>query len=1844
MLIQIEKPQPPKKRPATSFDANSELYRELTENTDDLICVLSLDLRLTYANPAFNHRLGYTFDELHRADITTIFSAKSLESARHGYERIRKAIHTQADKQIHGTFELELKPKLGGMFWLDVSYRVLHDKRNRPSGFLLIGRDITSRKRMEHALREGEERFRGMFDQAAVGIAEITIDGYPLLVNPKFCEILQYTQQEIPRTNLFAITYADDLPEKLQRVKLLLEGTIETFSIEERYIKKDGNTTWVRLTSRLIRDEGSGIPKYFLAVFEDINEQKENEQALETLYKSGLFLNQLMDSNAIAGRVIGILSERINWSDAGVWLCKEDSEELELAAYNRPGLTEKQTLAEKEKIRALIQTTADGLAGWVIRNGESIHSRDPKANPNYIPILENVATALYVPLKSAERVLGCIYLDHTDLNAFSPSDEQLVKIIAAQATTAIENARLYQDILKASQHRSILYLASQKISLAGIDLEKIYLAIHEAATQLMSLDIFTVTLYDEYRKKFNDVYIFKQGKRADASSAKSEHKLSEYVLRLGSSLLIRDYQADEHPEIGDIVPGNGTTQPRSILAVPIKSSEKVIGVASIQSYQPDKFSLDDQNLMGTLATYAGSAIDNARLFVQTQQRAQELEALVEMTKAMTSTIEMQPLLENILSIARETIPGAEKGTIILSNEDGSTLHIRAASGYQDPQAENLQLNGKDGYAAQVIHSGRPALIKDVHLEAAMKSPPIDEIARVRSAVAAPLIVKGKTIGAICLDNLSRKAAFTEQDLHLLAPFAASAAIAIENARLFEQTKQHAQELLAVSKVSSALRGVFGYKEIITTTLDQILEVLASQNASLVIYDKKLHKNIIEEARGDWSHTNGLILEEGEGIIGLVTTTRKPYNSETTKTRRKPVQAKIGNKDQAAIGIPLIAQDEIIGSIWVGRDPLGKKKRPFSSEEISLLTSIADITANALHRVALFQQTAQQADQMETISRLGFGLAEAADLPEMYREFTATVDKLFANLDEITVYIAGSQDNFLACVCNYRAGNFEGVDGIPKISLTKPGKRNIGLQAFETRHPVIVNLPKRVKRNHGSSNAQTKGSVLWAPLVVNSDVIGVIRVKGKQQRRFVENDAQILTVAANTAAVEIQNAQLLEDARQRAQQLVHINELGRTLAETLEVGQVYERLAAIALDLLPASATLIISRYDARNQMISAVYSIQDGKTFDVSGLPRIPLLPPGKGAQSEAIHTARPFLIKDLMAYYREKHIKYHLTGESGPLTKSAIYVPMVAHGTVIGVLQLQSYQKDAYSQPDAELLGLVANTAAVAIENAGLYEQTRQHSEQLARLNEFGRELAKTLSPEAVYQTAYLYANQFLDCPGFEIDLIDEAHKRIWPVFILSNGKTVDAARIPPVRYDVEGDARAQAIATAQPVVINNPAGIKQTSDSADELHTPPMQSALYYAPMVVEGKTIGLIEFHSFSSEAYDEEKLAMANTIANQVGLSIQNARLFNQIERQIEQLSSLRNIDAAINSNTDLESTLKIILGHVKSQLHVDAAAILLLDEKDITIKYKSGIGFRTNEIKQDQVHIGIGIAGQAVLEHKTVVSDNVHINPNFARKKLVALEGFCGYASTPLVSKGKLKGILEVFHRSSLKADVEWTAFFETMANEATIAIDNAYLLTELQRSNQELTMAYEATIEGWAQALELRDAETEGHSRRVVKMTLDLAVRMGIQGRDLVHIRHGGLLHDIGKMGVPDQILHKPGPLTEEEWSIMRQHPTLAYQLLSQVPYLTPALEIPYCHHEKWDGSGYPRGLKGEQIPFSARIFAIVDVYDALTNDRPYRKAMKKDEVLTYLRAQSGKHFDPSIVEPFIEMVTEPSE
>ena len=416
-----------------------------------------------------------------------------------------------------------------------------------------------------------------------------------------------------------------------------------------------------------------------------------------------------------------------------------------------------------------------------------------------------------------------------------------------------------------------------------------------------------------------------------------------------------------------------------------------------------------------------------------------------------------------------------------------------------------------------------------------------------------------------------------------------------------------------------------------------------------------------------------------------------------------------------------------------------------------------------------------------------------------------------------------------------------------------------------------------------------------------------------------------------------------------------------------------------------------------------------------------------------------------------------------------------------------------------------------------------------------------------------------------------------------------------------------------------------------------------LICAPLKSNAETIGAILVGR--AEKFDEDDLRLLSTIGEMAANAVQRATLYEETQRRLQHLNALHTIDMAIAGSTEIKGTLSIVLEQIVNQLGIDAANILVYQANSMDLRHAVRRGFQHTMIWDGEMRIGKGLAGKIVRErcqvfHPDLVKASVSQDPRFETWQQ---EGFVSYFGLPLIAKGEVKGVLELFHRNWLNPNDEWMNYLDILAGQTAIAIDNSSLFEGLQRANLELILAYDTTLEGWAKALELRDKETQGHSQRVTELTVRLARKIGIDEETLVHVRRGALLHDIGKMGIPDSILQKPGSLDEDEWEIMRLHPVYAYELLSKIDFLKSALDIPYHHHERWDGNGYPLRLKGEEIPLAARAFTLVDVWDALRSERPYRKPWPDEKVIAYLRENAGIKFDPRLVDLFLELVEAPA-
>jgi|GEM_PF-3522619 len=485
---------------------------------------------------------------------------------------------------------------------------------------------------------------------------------------------------------------------------------------------------------------------------------------------------------------------------------------------------------------------------------------------------------------------------------------------------------------------------------------------------------------------------------------------------------------------------------------------------------------------------------------------------------------------------------------------------------------------------------------------------------------------------------------------------------------------------------------------------------------------------------------------------------------------------------------------------------------------------------------------------------------------------------------------------------------------------------------------------------------------------------------------------------------------------------------------------------------------------------------------------------------------------------------------------------------------------------------------------------------------------------------------------------------KRVWQLHPSYRGVSAEKMN---QQYPFEVGISGKAAETGEILKIGDIRNYPQYMEG-----TPGILSELS-VPILLNGAVYGLVNAESRQLDAFSEQDERLLTIIADSLGTAVEKIRLLNTEKERLRESEILRAASIALTGPLDLKSRLETILDYLAMIVPYDSASIALGDQDELEIVCGRGLPEGYNLIGKRFRHTDKKVT--PITMQKPLIFADAWLESDFERWE--GTDYIRGWIGVPLVAYHRVIGFISLDSRTVGAFSEHQGELALTFANQAAMAIENARLyeaeqrrrmenarlLDDLQLSNLELSLAYDFTLEGWGRALEMRDKETHGHTRRVTELTLELARKMKIPESQTTAIRRGVLLHDIGKMGVSDAILRKPGPLSPEEWIEMRKHPQYAYDLIYPIAYLRSSIDIPYCHHEKWDGSGYPRGLKGEEIPLVARIFSVIDVWDAVTHDRTYLNAWSQEEAIAYIRSESGAFFDPKVVEAFLEMIEESS-
>ena len=1130
-----------------------------------------------------------------------------------------------------------------------------------------------------------------------------------------------------------------------------------------------------------------------------------------------------------------------------------------------------------------------------------------------------------------------------------------------------------------------------------------------------------------------------------------------------------------------------------------------------------------------------------------RRRAEALQAAVyQISESANKAVSLEELYESVHSIIGQVMP-AQNFYIALYDEASDLLSFPYYVDEVDGSASIPATPPGRGMTEYILRTGTPLLSDAANFEELARMGEVELVGPPSPIwIGAPLIVEGRTIGVIALQDYHNPDVFSERELRMLEFVSGQVAKAIERTRLYEGVQRSNRILSALQEATLPLIKQTELSEVLQEILKQAIELFETTDGYIYLLKPDESEIVLSMGIGPSSQYIGTRLKIGEGLAGKAWETGKPVSVDDYDSWPGKLRIFFDDlKFHASAAVPLMAKSKIMGVLGIGDVT---PDRRFDQEDLELLTRFAELAAIAIENARLYTLS-QQELQERKIAEEAMREAEAK-----YRTVVEHISAITytALLDEAKTLLYVSPQ--IETLLGYTPEEYLADPGAWKKTIHPQDRERVLTEAnrfYETGEPLATDY-RSVARN---------GRIVW----FHDEA--VIFEDRSTHKRFIQGIKVDITQRVEAEA--LQNAiYRISDA---ASFIGGMDDFYRAIHESLR--------SVMFAD------NFFIALYDKETDLLRFPYYVDENDSTPNTA-------PLGRGPTAYVIRHGMPLLGKsDTMRRLEEQ-------GELMPAgTKSIDWlgVPLKINNETIGVMAVQTYTEGIrYHQRDLDILNFVSTQVALSIERKRSAESLRAAEVRYRTLVEQLPIVVYVNPAENMDATVYV-SPQIKDFLGYT--------QEEWlkdPTFWKKALHPEDRARVIAEVEKMRGESDSF---DEEYRMIARDGGIVWVHDQATLLHDSEGRSLLWQGLMV-----------------DVSERKQAEG------------------RIRLQIERLKALRTIDMFIASGTDLHLTLRTILQQAVSQLGVDAADILLLNPSMHVLEYSEGLGFRSRGIEQTILRVGEGFAGRAVLQREMVSVEDLSA---YEQHPLFTLEGFMASYCIPLIAKGEVKGVLEVFNRSTLNADSEWMDFLESLAGQAALAVDNASLFESLQRTNIELSLAYETTLEGWSAALDLRDKETEGHTQRVTDLTLKLANAMGVSEKERIHIRRGALLHDIGKMGIPDRILLKPDVLTGEEWEIMRQHPVYAYNLLSQIAHLHPALDIPYCHHERWDGSGYPRGLKAEAIPLAARIFAVADVWDALCSDRPYRPAWTREQARSYIKSLSGVHFDSRVVEAFLLVIQE---
>lgn len=1329
---------------------------------------------------------------------------------------------------------------------------------------------------------------------------------------------------------------------------------------------------------------------------------------------------------------------------------------------------------------------------------------------------------------------------------------------------------------------------------------------------------------------------------------------------------------------------------RTGVALPLLRDDRVLGVLVVDHTLPlAVFDDEEVQLLQSLANDLAYALEKIEADQRLVKYARNQQFLNEIVTAALEIPDQYTMLNAVIVKVAKALH-ADAHYINLYVGEGPKLNIIAISDTLRNTFDNLVVRPESTLFSEAVFMEEKALaIVDIRNTPHISMDMAEQFP-ICSALGLPLIANGQKLGTVVL-GFKEPQSFLEEDIELAQQATNQIALAVAKSNLDKETHAKAVELASLYKaaqdMASSLLDPPGLLAKLARHMTEFLQVTSGNIMSVNMTDQTMQ--VVAEYWGAEASS-----EERHSDLGRVylndeyrTVLRAIVNGAVMVVHWDDTDLTVTEKNQfveygvkSMMFVPIMAHGQLLGDIelWESR-----KRRNFTFAEIRLAQAMAGHAASILENSTLFAITRQRESELGALLRVARAVSSSLQLEDVLMQAATTLARLlrvdfcslsdyFPDRKEIVTIALFSSD-----------GDVSEPDDIGEVFSLEEYPAT--LHVLESGQPLVVHAdnphadPAELNQLHRDHMCIS----LLIPLRLRGQSLGLAELfSSDPQRTFKPEDVQFAGALADQVAVAIENARLYEKQEQSEAYF-------RELIENSAEGVAIIDKDGIVRYIAPAEEKL--TGYSPGE--IVGASAFQYIHPEDVASVLQIF----GEGVSTPGAVRTTEYRLKRKDGEWRYFEITGHNMLHDPYISGIVVNYRDVTERKVADKA-LKESQARLEAVVSTALNGIITIDSG---HNIVLFNPSAEKIFGYSFHEVFGQPLDK-LIPQRFHQMHTGYVHKYGDSgiSNRKKGLLDSlygkrANGEEFPMEAFISRSEVNGQKFFTVIFqDIterrqaedalkESERKFRALAENIPSVVyqclnDDKYTFIYLNDSIEELtgysksdflsrqvrftdlyHPDDVQSipfpnrenvssfptTPFHINYRIQHKSGHWVWVDEWGTGVLDDK-----GEIQYLEGVMIditERKRAEEDLRRRAMELESLAVATSALRTAQKVIEMVPILAMQALRAVNGTYASIFLLDPETNTFISRGWYSAHTSltESQADESNLyhalNSGITGRVAATGEIYMAQDIQTDPvifilDGERERLKDIHGS---VSLPLRAQDEIIGVMHIW-------STEYRIFTDTeirlliaLAETASNAIHRALLYEETQEQAEELALAYDNTLAGWARALELRDELTEGHTRRVTELTLKLACALNIPENEIVHIRRGALLHDIGKMGIPDSILHKPGPFTAQERTIMQQHTQYARDMLASISFLQPAIDIPYCHHEHWNGAGYPRGLKGEQIPLAARIFSVIDVWDALTSDRPYRQAWSKEKTREYILARSGTQFDPAIVEAFFSKV-----